>query len=462
MENFLSFNFLLVLLIIYILFELNGLKKGIKNLSEKVEEVNFESKPVKRSSENTKEAWWEMEMPEVTVPVKLLGDYGVAPEGRDTKADLKIIKERLDGLNIEYKEISEAFVGPTVTQYILTPAKSTTIKMIRDLKDDFALDLRAQPIRIEAPIPGTGQIGLEVPNEIKAIIGLRGELSNKKFKKEKGSLLVAMGRDIRYESWYRDLRRIAHLLIGGSTCSGKSAFLHSLIIGLMTQYPPAELRFILADLKQVEFTGYNGLPYLLTPVILDYNKARDAVNWCYDEMDCRFETLSQAGFCTVTEYNEKSGKKMPYIVFIIDEMADLSVADENKRLADKLIKILMMSRAVGIHFIIASSRPCDETYSGDLRVYFPARLAFSTATREDSQIILDSAGAERLLGRGDALFIDPEMTKPQRLQIPLVSDEDIEKVVKSIRTQADDYEPVDFIARSFLFKNFDEREEEEK
>lgn len=267
------------------------------------------------------------------------------------------------------------------------------------------------------------------------IVNLKEEFETSEFKNTKGELVIPFGRDIYNRQWNVDLFELPHLLMGGSTGSGKSVFLHSLLVTFLTQHTPDTLRLILADPKRVEFTSYNGLPHLLFPVILDYNKICEAVNWCIDEMDRRFDMLIDHGFSNIKEYNKNKESKMPFIIFAIDEMADFSYQDKNNKLIKTMIKILQMGKGVGIHLIVGTSRPHDKVYPGVFNGYFTARLAFATATKDNSEVILGIGGAESLLGRGDSLFWGSSMPKPVRLQMPFISYEEIDDAMIQARTK---------------------------
>lgn len=245
-------------------------------------------------------------------------------------------------------------------------------------------------------------------------------------------MTICLGRNYENKSYYANLADLPHLLISGATNSGKSNFLHSFIISLLVNYNPETLRLMLVDAKRVEFPVYNDVPHLLTPVILEVVKTVDALKWCINEMDRRFELLVKSGQRNIVDYNEVNKEKMPYIVFIVDELADLMVA-AGKDAEASIIRITQMARAVGIHLVLATSRPSMEVITGLIKANMPARIAFATASSEDSLMILDLKGAEKLLGKGDMLFTSAEMIKPRRLQAPYISDEDIKKVVDYLK-----------------------------
>lgn len=354
------------------------------------------------------------------------------PVGKDVEKNQRIIEEELNNKNIGYEQMNVASIGPAVTTYSFRPAKNVRIQQVLDLINDFSLALGIYPIRIEAPIPGTHFIGIEVPNVVKTIVGLREELNNKDYKNQDNGLTICLGRNYKNKSFYANLADLPHLLIAGATSAGKSNLLHTLIISLLIKYSPETLRLILVDAKRVEFPTYENIPHLLTPVITEVVKTVNVLKWCINEMDRRFEVLAEAGKMNIKDYNETGKEKMPYIVLIIDELSDLMVA-AGKDAEASIIRLAQMARAVGIHLILATSRPSVEVITGMIKANIPARIAFSTASSADSRTILDSAGAERLLGRGDMLFTSAEIPRPIRLQAPYISDEDIKKVVDYLK-----------------------------
>jgi S-DNA-T family DNA segregation ATPase FtsK/SpoIIIE len=302
------------------------------------------------------------------------------------------------------------------------------------LSNDLALALAAHPIRIEAPIPGKALVGVEVPNQVKAVVSLKEILLSKNYKERKSNLNMALGKDVSGASWIFDITKMPHLLVAGATNSGKSVCLNTIIVSLMYQNTPDDLRFIMVDPKRVELVGYNGMPYLMAPVITDVPKTINALKWCLNEMDRRFDILSQSGQRNIQLYNEAHEIKMPYLVFVIDELADLMVA-ASKDIEGSIIRLAQMARAVGIHLILATQRPSVDVITGLIKANMPARIAFSVASSTDSRTILDSLGAEKLLGRGDMLFMNAELSKPVRLQGAYMSDEEIRKIVKYVKAK---------------------------
>lgn len=436
---------LILIVLAVIVVELRKIKVTISDLNSQIGGLKQEKKPTK-SNQKVGENWWETELPDIKVPMSILKNKNGKPDGGDLSTNQKIIEKVLKAFNIGVREMNKPYVGPAVTQFTFKPEINVKMQDIVDLQNNFALELASNSIRIDAPIPGTNFVGIEMPNQVKALVTLKGELEDKKYKEAKGELVIPFGRDIKYEPWYINLFDLPHLLIGGCTNSGKSSFLHSTIISLLTKHTPNTLRFIMVDPKRVEFQMYNSLPHMLTPVITDIEKTLVAFKWCIGEMERRFEILSNAGKRNIAEYNEIASHKMPYIIFMIDELADLMcVAAED--IETCIIKLAQMSRAVGIHLIIGTQRPSENVITGLMKANIPGRLAFSTASSVDSENILDIAGAEQLIGLGDSLFMNAEMVKPVRLQSPFVSDEEMNEVMSFIRQKSSGYQEIDTIAQ---------------
>jgi len=374
---------------------------------------------------------WQPTNIKIDLPMSLLNGKVGKPTSGDIKANSLVIQKTLENFSIPV-EMGEVSVGPTVTQYTLRPAEGIKLSRIMALNNDLSLALAAHPIRIEAPIPGRPLVGIEVPNKVKAIVGLKETLLTKDFKNRKNNLNIALGKDVSGRAWLDDLSRMPHLLVAGTTGSGKSVMLNSIIITLLYQNNPDDLRFIMVDPKRVELPVYNGIPYLLTPVITEVGKTINALKWCLNEMDRRFDVLSKFGRRNIDSYNKTSQYKMPYIVFVIDELADLMVAAA-RDIEAGIIRLAQMARAVGIHLILATQRPSVDVITGLIKANMPARIAFSVASSIDSRTILDSQGAEKLLGCGDMLFITAEMSKPKRIQGAFVSDQEIKKITRFIK-----------------------------
>ncbi len=374
---------------------------------------------------------WPKRSVKIDLPFELLNNKFSKAIGGDTDANALRIQKTLEKFGIEV-EMGETKVGPTVTQYTFRPAEGVKLSRITTLNNDLSLSLAAHPIRIEAPIPGKSLVGVEVPNRAKAIVGLREILEDQSFKDRKNNLFVALGKDVAGTAWLYDLTRMPHLLVAGATNSGKSVCLNAIIVSLLYQNNPDDLRFIMVDPKRVELPTYNGIPHLLTPVITDANKTINALKWCLNEMERRYDVLNKAGKRNIQSYNALGKEKMPYIVFIIDELADFMMTS-GKEMEAAIIRLAQMSRAIGIHLILATQRPSVDVITGLIKANVPTRIAFSVASLVDSKTILDSSGAEKLLGQGDMLFMTAEFAKPKRIQGAYLSDNEINDVVNYIK-----------------------------
>ncbi len=366
-----------------------------------------------------------------TPPVDILRASKSKPTSGDIKSNAETIRDTLQNFGIEV-EMGEIRVGPTVTQFSLKPSKGIKLTRITALANDLALALAAHPIRIEAPIPGKSLVGIEVPNEKVAMVTLRELLEAPEYKTREHSMMIAIGKDVAGKVWLGDLPKMPHLLIAGATGSGKTVCINTIILSLLFQNTPETLRMIMVDPKRVELTLYNGIPHLLTPVITDSLKTVNALKWTIGEMERRFDTLAAAGKRDIASYNKSATEKMPYIVFVIDELADL-MATAASEVEAGIIRLAQMARAVGIHLIVATQRPSVEVITGLMKANIPARIAFSVASIIDSRTILDCPGAEKLLGRGDMLFLTAELSKPKRLQGAYVSEEEMKEVVNYLK-----------------------------
>lgn len=371
----------------------------------------------------------------IELPLSLLTGRSSKPTSGDIKNNQEIIRRTLANFGIPV-EMGEVNIGPTVTQYTLRPADGVKLAKIVNLNSDLALALAAHPIRIEAPIPGRSLVGIEIPNQLAAVVTMNDLLVSKEFKSRLNNLTVALGKDVSGRPFFASLEKMPHLLIAGATGSGKSVCINSIIISLLYQNSPDDLKFILVDPKRVELPIYNGIPYLLTPVITDVKKTINALKWTVVEMERRFELLSKSGKRNIEIYNRESGDQLPYIIFIIDELADL-MASAAADVEAGIIRLAQMARAVGIHLILATQRPSVEVITGLIKANIPARIAFAVASLIDSRTILDSAGAEKLVGRGDMLYLGPNISRPKRLQGVFLSDQEIKNVVRYIKNQGE-------------------------
>jgi S-DNA-T family DNA segregation ATPase FtsK/SpoIIIE len=370
--------------------------------------------------------------PRIDLPLDLLNSKPSKPTAGDIKANQEIIRQTLANFGLEV-EMGSISIGPTVTQYAFKPASGVKVSQITTLSNDLALALAAHPIRIEAPIPGKSLIGIEVPNQKIALVTLKDVLSSDSFKKRSSNLMVALGKDVAGESYLADLDKMPHLLVAGATNSGKTVCLNSTIVSLLYQNQPDDLKFILVDPKQVEMTQYNGIPHLICPVITNVKQTVNSLRWTVQEMERRFEVLFKNKKRNIAAYNQAHpDEKMPYIIVVVDELADLMTVAAMD-IEQAIIRLAQKSRAVGIHLILATQRPSVNIITGLIKANITSRIAFSVASGTDSRTILDHAGAEKLLGRGDMLFISAELSKPKRVQGAYLSDEEIENVVAYLK-----------------------------
>ncbi|MFA5842010.1 MAG: DNA translocase FtsK 4TM domain-containing protein [Candidatus Paceibacterota bacterium] len=393
-------------------------------------------------------------------PLSLLEKDKGKPGVGDIKANANIIKRTLQnfGIDVEMDEIS---IGPTVTRYALKPAEGVKLSRIVGLQNDLALALAAHPIRIEAPIPGKSLVGIEIPNTTKATVGLASLFGDDKFSQSGKPLLVALGRGVSGKANFGNVAKMPHLLIAGTTGSGKSVTIHTLITSLLYRSSPEDLKMILVDPKRVELTLYNKIPHLLTPVITDAKKAILALKWAAKEMDRRYDILEAETVRDIGSYHEnvvvpayqaaisKKGKgeeftelpeKMPYIVIVIDELADI-MATYPRELESAIVRLAQMSRAVGIHLIVSTQRPSVNVITGLIKANIPSRLALQVSSQIDSRTILDTGGAEKLLGAGDMLYLSGDMSKPERMQSAYITEDEVKRVVKFLADRYRDMLP---------------------
>ncbi len=385
----------------------------------------------------------------VPPPLDLLEEDKGKPNTGDIKANANIIKRTLANFGIEV-EMDEITVGPTVTRYALKPAEGVKLSRIVGLQNDLALSLAAHPIRIEAPIPGHSLVGIEIPNKSKSVVGLATLLRDDKFQNGSKALLTALGRGISGKAIFGNLAKMPHILVAGTTGSGKSVTIHSMITSLLYRNGPDDLKFIMVDPKRVELTLYKNIPHLLTPVITDAKKAILALKWAAKEMNRRYDILEEESVRDIESYHNNvfgkgTGKKktkvneegaevevaeerMPYIVIIIDELADI-MSSYPRELESAIVRLAQMSRAVGIHLILSTQRPEVNVITGLIKANIPARVALKVSSQVDSRTILDTGGAEKLLGAGDMLYSSGE-AQPERLQSAFISESEVKKVVK--------------------------------
>lgn len=404
----------------------------------------------KRASRRARLVRWELP------PVDLMESTTGQAIGGDTERNKHVIQSTLKYFGIEV-EPGEVRVGPTVTQYTFRPAFGVKLSRITTLSNDLALALAAQSIRIEAPIPGQSLIGIEIPNKAVAVVRFKAFLESREFRDRKSDLMLVLGQDVAGKNLLGDLRKMPHLLIAGRTGSGKSVCINTLLLSLLYQNSPEDLKLILVDPKRVELSAYKGIPHLKTDVIVDNKKVVNVLRWAVGEMERRYRLLEEAHAKDLALYREKcasgemktvvdaeSGKvreenlePLPYIVIVIDEMADLMVA-HGKEVESVVIRLAQMSRAIGIHLILATQRPSVEVITGLIKANVPTRIAFQVTTQIDSRTILDTGGAEKLLGNGDMLYSPSEGTEIRRLQGVFVSDDEVKRVAAFLRKQKED------------------------
>ena len=332
-------------------------------------------------------------------------------------------------------KVENVSVGPAITRYELKPAEGVRVSKIANLADDIALNLAAETIRIEAPIPGKQAVGIEVPNKEKESVHLRDVIETEEFENNKSKLSVALGKDVAGQVVIADIAKMPHVLIAGSTGSGKSVCINTIITSIIYNAKPSEVKLVMVDPKVVELSVYNGIPHLLIPVVTDPRKAAGALAWAVQEMDDRYNKFASKGVRDLKGYNvamEKEGGKLPQIVIIIDELADLMMVAA-KDVEDAICRLAQKARAAGMHLVIATQRPSVDVITGLIKANVPSRIAFAVSSQVDSRTILDMVGAEKLLGKGDMLFSPAGSSKPTRIQGAFVSDDEVEKIVGFIK-----------------------------
>ena len=353
----------------------------------------------------------------------------------DLEANSKILEGTLSDFGIEVR-VTHVERGPVITRYELQPAAGVKVHRITELSDDIALAMKAHSVRIIAPIPGKARVGVEVPNTTSTLVYLREILDSDSFRKSTSKLTLCLGKDISGTPVVNDLRGLPHLLIAGTTGSGKTVCVNALIVSILFKAEPNEVKFVMVDPKMVELAVFNELPHLLCPVVTDPKKVSGALSWVVGEMEERYRLFAKRGVRNIDLYNEKSplAERLPYIVVIVDELADL-MAVASRDIENAITRLAQLSRAVGIHIILATQRPSVDVVTGVIKANFPARLSFQVASKVDSRTVLDMNGADKLLGKGDMLFLSPGTSKPIRAQGSLIQDREIENVVNFIKSQ---------------------------
>ena len=376
-------------------------------------------------------------------PLDLLNKNEAAPTSGNIKENSLIIKSTLENFGIPV-EMAEVNIGPTVTQYAFKPAEGVKLSKITTLSNNLALALAAHPIRIEAPIPGKSLVGIEVPNKVRSVVTLRNLISHSNWSDSISPLLVALGRNVAGVPVYTDITEGPHLLVAGATGTGKTIFLNTLILSLLYRNTPDQLRMIMVDPKRVEFQNYNDIPHLLCPVIYDAQKTINALQWLTREMERRFEVFSEIPTRNIHTYNSNktviaNGAQLPYIVFVVDELADLMAA-KGRELEAGIVRLAQMARATGIHLVLATQRPSVEVITGLIKANVPTRITFQVASQVDSRTVIDTSGAEKLLGAGDMLFLSAKSSKIGRIQGPYISEKEVKKVTDFIVDQKEKFE----------------------
>lgn len=371
-------------------------------------------------------------------PLNLLAENpGAKAERGDIKKVANVIEKTLQSFGVDAR-VAEVNLGPAVTQYALEIALGTKVSKITSLANDLALATEAPTgqIRIEAPIPGRNLVGIEIPNRSLEVVTLRTMLASSVMQKNKSKLVVSLGLDVSGNPLVTDIAKMPHVLVAGTTGSGKSVLINSFISSLLFRASPTEVKMILIDPKRVEFTAYNGIPHLLTPVIVEVEKILSSLKWAMGEMDRRYKIFAERGVRNVDSYNELAGfQALPYIIIIIDELADLMMFAPVD-VEDSIARLAQMARATGIHLIIATQRPSVNVITGLIKANIPCRIAFSVSSMIDSRVIIDGPGAEKLLGRGDMLYIPPDQAKPTRIQGAYVSEKEVKKLVDYLKSKS--------------------------
>ncbi|HLD92033.1 MAG TPA: DNA translocase FtsK [Patescibacteria group bacterium] len=399
------------------------------NLSTEKPKEELEEKLI--SNVKGEEAIWKYP------PIDLFsGDQIGKVDRGDINGNADIIEKTLESFGIT-ATIVEVNLGPAVTQYAIQVALGTKLSKITALERDLALALSAPTgaIRIEAPIPGRNLVGIELPNRSPEFVPIKRILESEEMTSKKSKLVVTLGLDVSGKPVIADLNKMPHVLIAGQTGSGKSVCINTFLASILYRASPSEVKFIMVDPKRVELTGYNEIPHLLSPVIVDTDKVLSALRWLTREMDRRYELFQQAGARNIDSYNEMSGfQALPYIVLLIDELADVMLLSPVE-VEDAITRIAQMSRATGIHMVLATQRPSVNVITGLIKANIPCRIAFAVSSQVDSRVIMDTQGAEKLLGKGDMLYLPPDQAKPSRIQGAFVNDAEIKNLVSFIKNQ---------------------------
>ena len=418
----------------------------LKNINQVKEEVPVENEKTNEEVIDTNEPTsGSYRLPDIN---KLLNPISKkkSTEANYLKSNIDTLERALNDFEIKGKVV-DTHIGPAVTEYEITVPNGTKVSKVLNINKEIALAMAAKDVRIQAPIPGKNTIGIEIPNREIAAVGIHEVLENIKGEKKENKIIVTLGNDIMGKSMSSDLTKTPHLLVAGSTGSGKSVCINSIIASILVHYKPDEVKLVLVDPKKVELSNYNGVPHLLCPVVCDPKKASATLQKIVTEMERRYELFAEKQFKNIAGYNEWVAKensknpdnpipRMPYIVVIIDELADLMMV-ASKEVQDSIMRITQMARAAGIHLIVATQRPSTDIITGVIKNNIPSRIAFAVSSSIDSRTILDAAGAEKLLGRGDMLYLPMGQSTPTRIQGCFISDEEIERLIEYVKKQAD-------------------------
>ncbi|MBC7332102.1 MAG: DNA translocase FtsK 4TM domain-containing protein [Synergistetes bacterium] len=405
------------------------------------EEVSFDEEPIsagaskRKAKEKVPQTQEAVEKEEITIPPPVDLLYEPPPfeeDGEPVEEEKRELEETFANFGIDAKVVN-VVIGPTVHRFEVQPARGVKVNRIASLSKEIALNLKAQTVRIEAPIPGKGLVGVEVPNKVRRVVYLKEIISSQSFKRAKGALAIALGRDVAGAPLVINISDLPHLLVAGSTGSGKSVCLNVIIMSLIFRNKPEDLRLVLIDPKRVEFSIYNEIPYLAVPVVTEVKDAVNVLNGLLQEMERRYKSFSRYGVRDITGFNKlKNEEKLPYVVVVIDELADLMMLSP-REVEESICRLAQMARATGIHLVLATQRPSVNVVTGLIKANIPARIAFSLPSQADSRTILDFSGAERLLGKGDMLFLSPTFGHPIRAQCAWVSEDEVRVVTDYLR-----------------------------
>ncbi len=407
--------------------------KKQKDINKEDESTDLENQVVRNQPSADSNQQWQAPSLDLLEDVKT----GQADRG-DIKKNADIIEKTLESFGIEARVV-EVNLGPAVTQYAIELAIGTKLSKVTNLQNDLALALSAPTgqIRIEAPIPGRNLVGIEVPNRSAENVSLKRMLVSQPMKESDSKLVVGLGLNVSGEPVVVDITKMPHVLIAGATGSGKSVCINSFISSILYRTSPSEVKLILVDPKRVELTQYNGIPHLLTPVIIDPEKVVASLKWALQEMERRYKLFSEVKVRNIAAYNQLSGfQAMPYIVIFIDELADIMLYNTSE-VEDTITRLAQMARAVGIHLILSTQRPSTDVITGLIKANIPCRIAFNVTSMVDSRVIIDTPGAEKLLGKGDMLYIPPDQAKPRRIQGTFVSDSETKEVIDYLKKHSE-------------------------